>query len=166
MDYNEAKQIASDFLLDMESNNISAYLTGSLRRQCNTVKDINILVIKSKRAFEIFRVNEKTQQVKINRGKIEINVRFINEAELGAALLHYTGCPKFIIGIRYIAKQNGFKLNQHGLFTKDGQLVCSESEIGILAQLNMMMYSDPTKRNNIITMNYRTRANGFIKHSK
>lgn len=67
--------------------------------------------------------------------------------ELGAMMLTYTGNALFNIFMRSDAKDMGLKLNQYGLFTRDGEVVLqSEWEEPFFAELRRR-YVPPELRN-------------------
>ena len=49
---------------------------------------------------------------------IEVEIYYTNEEEWGAALLAYSSRRGSGIGLRIVARLKGFKLTQHGLFSR------------------------------------------------
>lgn len=131
---------------------------GSYRRQKTNIRDLDLVVIdipistcvqtcqKIFKKCEIIREGEKLTTLILDGYQVEFYKTTINEQ--GAALLHSTGSGIFNQSLRLLAKKQGFKLNQYGLW-KDDQCIESTSEVGILLKLGIGWIA-PEERNNPI----------------
>lgn len=103
---------------------------GSLRRQKETVRDIDILVISDKpkkvmRAFakldtvkDILAEGETKSSVRTQED-VQVDCRVVEPKSFGAALLYFTGSKNFNINLRQIAIRKGFKVNEYGIFRRE-----------------------------------------------
>jgi len=126
----QAQMIAQEFLDALkklpEVKNIS--VAGSLRRQKETVRDIDILVL-SKSAQKVMDAFVSVPSVKevIAQGEtksslrtkedIQVDCRVVEEKSYGAALLYFTGSKNFNIHLRTLAQKRGLKINEYGVFS-------------------------------------------------
>lgn len=122
---------------------------GSLRRFSETVGDIDIVVAaaEAEPVMEavvalgsvdrvIARGDSKTSVV-THRG-VQVDVRVVAPAELGAALLYFTGSKGHNIKLRQRALSRGLTLNEYALTEVDtGRVVASETEEQIYAALGL-----------------------------
>jgi DNA polymerase (family 10) len=139
----QAAQAADEFLAYLKKlpqiKKIS--LAGSLRRQKETVRDIDILVISHKPdkvmdAFvnfpgrrEILAKGGTKSSLRTNQD-VQVDCRVVEERSFGAALLYFTGSKNFNIKLRQLAIKKGLKINEYGVFKKDKFLTGgSEEEI-------------------------------------
>lgn len=74
-----------------------------------------------------------------------LDIVFLPEDEWGAGLLYFTGSQGFNISMRSQAKKQGYTLNQHGLFEKDGERVSVYTEKEIMSFLGIP-WTVPEKR--------------------
>lgn len=111
---------------------------GSLRRGKDTIGDID-LVVSAKPAHaqaigEAFRAMPEVNQVLAagetkssvravaNGGAlIQIDLRVVEPAQFGAALLYFTGSKEHNVRLRERAQKMGLTLNEYGLFKDDGE---------------------------------------------
>ncbi|MDP3731424.1 MAG: DNA polymerase/3'-5' exonuclease PolX [Candidatus Omnitrophota bacterium] len=130
-------------------------VAGSLRRQKETVRDIDILMIsrKPKKVMDVFTglpdvatVLAKGETKASVRTKLDVQVdcRVEEDKSFGAALLYFTGSKNFNIKLRQIAIKKGLKLNEYGLF-RNGKFVCGRSEEEIFKSLGLP-YIEPELR--------------------
>lgn len=108
-----------------EVKNISP--AGSLRRMKETVRDIDILV-SSKAPQKIMTVFTGLPDVKDviaegptkssirTKDNIQVDLRVVDEASYGAALMYFTGSKEHNIRLRQLAIKKGLKLNEYGIF--------------------------------------------------
>ncbi|MFH1578261.1 MAG: helix-hairpin-helix domain-containing protein [Candidatus Omnitrophota bacterium] len=106
---------------------------GSLRRQKETVRDIDILIASSKPSKVIDKFTQlpfvKNIQAKgttksslLTIQDTQVDCRVIANKSFGAALLYFTGSKNFNIKLRSIAAREGFKINEYGIFRKNKYL--------------------------------------------
>ena len=111
-------------------------IVGSIRRKEKNPVDIDIVLIpKNKKRLEEFMKAKKWKFVqggehestwKIEGVKVELY--YTISEEWGASLLAYSSKFGAGIGLRLIAKRKGFKLNNHGLFNKNGKRIAGRTE--------------------------------------
>ncbi|MDD5610552.1 MAG: helix-hairpin-helix domain-containing protein, partial [Candidatus Omnitrophica bacterium] len=139
-----------------EIKKISA--AGSLRRQKDTVRDIDILVVSRApgRVMDSFTSfpQVKTVQAKgatkssvLTADNVQVDLRVVEEKSFGAALFYFTGSKNFNIKIRQLAIKKGYKLNEYGLFSGKGKerFIAGRSEEEIFTKLGLS-YVEPELR--------------------
>lgn len=101
---------------------------GSLRRMKETIGDIDLLAVADdgKKLMEqfvnrpevikVWQHGEKKSSVRVE-GNYDIDLLLVPEENWGAALQYFTGNKDHNIKVRNIAIENGWKLNEYGLFT-------------------------------------------------
>ncbi len=120
---------------------------GSLRRQKETVRDIDILMISAnpKKVMDVFvglpQVKEilakgKTKSSLLTHEGIQVDARVVEPKSFGAALLYFTGSKNFNIHLRKLAIKKGTKINEYGIFRKDRYLL-GETEEEIFKYLGL-----------------------------
>ncbi|MFZ2602771.1 MAG: DNA polymerase/3'-5' exonuclease PolX [Candidatus Omnitrophota bacterium] len=104
---------------------------GSLRRQKETVRDIDILItsktpkkimdtfVKLPSVREVLAAGETKASIR-TKSDVQVDCRVVEEKSFGAALLYFTGSKDFNIKLRQIAIKKGMKLNEYGLFPAEG----------------------------------------------
>ncbi len=114
---------------------------GSIRRRKEVVRDIDILVGSGdvERVSSYFAAMPGVGEVLLTgdtktscrlRSGIEADLRVVAEEEFPYALMYFTGSKEHNVRLRGIAKRQGLKLNEYGLFRDEGSLRCrSEEEI-------------------------------------
>ncbi len=126
-----AIQTANEFIAPLEK---LAYVkkispAGSLRRQKETVRDIDILIVSSKPAKVMDKFTQlpivKSIQAKggtkssvLTRQDTQADCRVVSDKSFGAALVYFTGSKNFNIKLRTIAIKMGFKINEYGIFAQ------------------------------------------------
>ena len=127
-----AKRIVSSLKLYCRKIQIA----GSIRRGEKNPGDIDIILIpkNKKKIGEILgkkgrKILGGEQKVFFKIEEIEVELYYTIPEEWGAALLAYSSRRGSGIGLRIIARLNGFKLNQHGLFNrKTGKRIAGKTE--------------------------------------
>lgn len=130
---------------------------GSLRRQKETVRDIDILAISDKpkkiiSAFTGFSLVKdvlakgETKASIRTKDEVQIDCRVVEGKSFGAALLYFTGSKNFNIKIRQMAIKKGLKVNEYGVFRRN-KFIAGESEEEIFKLLGMS-YVEPELREN------------------
>ncbi|MCM8797538.1 MAG: DNA polymerase/3'-5' exonuclease PolX [Candidatus Omnitrophica bacterium] len=130
-------------------------VAGSLRRKKETVRDIDILIasehpqpimdtfIKIPSVKDVLAQGKTKSSVR-TRDDVQVDCRIVEEKSFGAALLYFTGSKNFNIKLRQIAIKDGWKLNEYGLFKKNGFLA-GRSEEEIFERLGLA-YIEPELR--------------------
>ena len=106
---------------------------GSLRRMRENIGDIDILATgpDKERIIEAFTHLPEVQGVLasggtrasvIVRGGIQIDLRVVDEDSYGAALQYFTGSKAHNIRLRGIARTNGIKINEYGIFKEEKKI--------------------------------------------
>ena len=134
-------------------------VAGSARRMKETVGDLDILVAAENglQVIEQFitmpRVTRivsqgKTRSTVILDSNMQVDLRVVPRQSFGAALQYFTGSKEHNIKLRGLASDQGFKLNEYGLFTRDTNTkVAGSSELEIYTQLGFA-YIEPELREN------------------
>jgi DNA polymerase (family 10) len=124
---------------------IEVGMAGSLRRGKSTVGDLDILstdprVVEAIRGcpgvVQILESGPKRTSVKLDDG-VQVDVRLFAKEEYGAALVYFTGSKDHNIALRNLAIEKGWKLNEYGLFDRDGNRISGETEEGVYRRLGM-----------------------------
>ncbi|MSO19019.1 MAG: DNA polymerase/3'-5' exonuclease PolX [Acidobacteria bacterium] len=137
----------------------SVTAAGSLRRGCETVGDIDLLVsggdakdvathfLKHPQIADVIAQGENKISVHLKEG-IQVDVRMLEESCHGAALQYFTGSKLHNVALRDRAKRMGYKLNEYGLFRiQDEKLVAAATEEEIYSTLGLA-YIEPELREN------------------
>ena len=107
-------------------------LAGSLRRGCETVGDIDILV-DAKNPKKIMDAFVSLPQVKsvnahgdtkssiLTQANVQVDLRVVDSESFGAALMYFTGSKSFNIKIRQVAQKKKMKVNEYGVFKVNGK---------------------------------------------
>jgi DNA polymerase (family 10) len=104
---------------------------GSLRRGCETVGDIDLLVFSNKpqETMEAFvhlprvkKINAhgETKSSILTDKNVQVDLRIVAEESFGAALLYFTGSKQFNVRIRQIAIKKDMKVNEYGVYSVKG----------------------------------------------
>jgi DNA polymerase (family X) len=155
----EAQSLAGEFIealkkIPQVEESIAA---GSLRRQKETVRDIDILVISEKpvpvmEAFtkqpQVDRVLAKgeTKSSIVTTEGVQVDCRVIEKRSFGAALVYFTGSKDFNVKLRQLAQKTGHKVNEYGVY-KGEKFVCGRTEEEVFKFLKMQ-YVAPELREN------------------
>ena len=131
---------------------------GSLRRGCETCGDIDILatggdtslmddLIAFPRVERVLGQGDTKSSVRINGG-YQADLRLVPAASRGAAMQYFTGSKAHNVVLRDRAIQQGFKLNEYGLFrVPDDSQVAGETEEGIYDALGMVWVPPELREN-------------------
>ncbi|HHE47363.1 MAG TPA: DNA polymerase/3'-5' exonuclease PolX, partial [Candidatus Acetothermia bacterium] len=121
---------------------------GSLRRGCETVGDLDLLAISDQpeaaaSAFvslpeveEVLAQGPKKSSVRLSGG-LQVDLRIVPEESFGAALQYFTGSKAHNIRLRERAVARGWKLNEYGLFDREGKRLAGETEEDIYRALDL-----------------------------
>jgi DNA polymerase (family 10) len=134
-------------------------VAGSARRMKETVGDLDILVaaenglqvteqfITMPRVARIVSQG-KTRSTVILDSNMQVDLRVVPRQSFGAALQYFTGSKEHNIKLRGIASDQGYKLNEYGLFTRETNIkVAGSSESELYTQLGFA-YIEPELREN------------------
>ncbi|MBI3934723.1 MAG: DNA polymerase/3'-5' exonuclease PolX [Acidobacteria bacterium] len=132
---------------------------GSLRRGCETIGDLDLLVtggnpeevaehfLKFPKVTDIIARGENKISVKLKEG-IQVDVRLLEPSSYGAALQYFTGSKAHNVVLRDRAKRMGYKLNEYGLFRiAENVKVAGKTEQEIYKALELD-YIEPEMREN------------------
>jgi DNA polymerase (family 10) len=120
-------------------------MAGSLRRGKETVGDIDLLSADPRAtdaltgcpgAAQVLEKGAKRASVKLQDG-VQVDLRVFGAEELGAALVYFTGSKDHNVALRSLALERGWKLNEYGLFGKEGGRLAGDDEAGIYAKLGL-----------------------------
>jgi len=141
----------------------SIELAGSLRRCCETIGDIDLLVQadtdQGEAIIKTFTEIQGCQEV-LAAGKtkgsiryhnpticsdvVQVDLRVISEESIGAAWQYFTGSQAHNVRLREIASKKNLKLNEYGLFRGD-KMLAGKTEQEIYKKLGLA-YVPPTQR--------------------
>lgn len=114
-------------------------VAGSVRRQRETIKDIDILVVspESERVMagfvnlpqvgEMLAKGTTKASIRTQEG-IQVDLRVIEPRSFGAALCYFTGSKAHNIRVRDLAVRKGLKINEYGVFREDKWMAGREEE--------------------------------------
>lgn len=132
-------------------------IAGSYRRRQETIGDIDILVTCEDSEAVITRFinydevdeilsNGETRSSVILKSGLQVDLRVLPRKSYGAALLYFTGSKAHNIVIRSLAKQNGWKVNEYGLYEGEEYLV-GETETDIYNKLGLPFFEPELREN-------------------
>jgi len=133
---------------------------GSLRRGCETVGDIDILATgtKPERAIAHFLAHPWIrQQLGAGRTKAsarfeirgrerQVDLRVVPDRSYGAALQYFTGSKDHNVALRALARKDGLKLSEYGVF-RSSRRVAGRTEPEVYEALGLP-YIEPELREN------------------
>ena len=122
-------------------------VAGSYRRRRETIGDLDILVtsgdspkvmerfVSYGEVAEVVSQGETRSSVKLQSG-LQVDLRAVEPAAYGAALQYFTGSKAHNVELRKIAQEQGYKLNEYGLF-KGTRRMAGKTEAEIYARLGL-----------------------------
>src|SRR5712691_6424762 len=122
-------------------------VAGSYRRRRESIGDLDVVVTSSDSAkvmerfvkygevAEVVSQGATRSTVKL-RGGLQVDLRAVEPAAYGAALQYFTGSKAHNVELRKIAQEQGYKLNEYGLF-KGTRRVAGKTEREIYAKLGL-----------------------------
>lgn len=134
-----------------------AAYAGSLRRMCETIGDIDLLIGSDdpRTVMDAFAgiaavaelpVRGPTRAAAVTVTGVHVDLRVVPPDVWGAAFLYFTGSKGHDIHLRGIAQRAGLKLSEYGLVkVDDGSVLAAESEARIYECLGMT-FIPPTLR--------------------
>jgi len=122
-------------------------VAGSFRRGRETVGDLDILVTSDDpvRAFDVFSSLPEVSEVLLRGGTketarlrngLQVDVRVVEPASFGAALVYFTGSKDHNVQIRSLAKDRGLRVNEYGVLRGE-ERVAGRSEEEVYAALGL-----------------------------
>ncbi|MCW6171141.1 MAG: DNA polymerase/3'-5' exonuclease PolX [Thermoplasmatales archaeon] len=123
-------------------------IAGSTRRMRDTIGDIDILAIgtSSSEIMDFFTGLEDVERTVV-KGPSKTTVylkigttcdlRVIEPGRFGAAMQYFTGSKDHNIQVRKVAIDNGYKLNEYGLYDRTGKMVSGVDEQELYNKLGM-----------------------------
>ncbi|MGD8991606.1 MAG: DNA polymerase/3'-5' exonuclease PolX [Desulfobacterales bacterium] len=132
-------------------------VAGSYRRSRETVGDLDILITARKnspvmRRFLEYDAIDKvlargaTKTSVILRSGLQVDVRLVEPASLGAALQYFTGSKGHNIAIRRMGQQRGLKINEYGVFRFEKQ-VAGRTEASVYQALDLPLIPPELREN-------------------
>lgn len=130
---------------------------GSLRRFRDTIADIDVVVaadapgpvmdafVAMPLVRETIAKGDKKSAIITHKG-MQVDLRVVEPAQWGAALLYFTGSQAHNVHLRELAQQRGLTLNEYGLFevveddndeATTGERLASDTEEAIYAALDL-----------------------------
>ena len=122
-------------------------VAGSFRRRKETVGDLDFVVQASDRQAaadaiiaaagvdEVLGRGQERLALRLSDG-VQVDVRLVDEASFGAALLYFTGSKPHTIALRKLALGRAWKLNEYGLF-KGTRRLAGATEASVYHRLNL-----------------------------
>ena len=139
-----------------------AATAGSIRRRQATIGDIDLVAAASNpatviKAFcnfpDVVRVyshGDTKALVRLKQG-IDADLRVVSPGSYGAALQYFTGPKDHSIATRELARDQGLKLNEYGLF-KGKKKIAGATEKGVYQKLKLT-YQPPSQRSHTLPTN-------------
>ena len=123
-------------------------MAGSYRRRRETVGDLDILVSAAKDskvmdAFAAFEAVERviskghTRSTVVLRTGLQVDLRVVPQVSFGAAWHYFTGSKAHNIAVRVMGVQRGLKVNEYGIFDKQGKRIAGRTEKEIYDQMGL-----------------------------
>ena len=146
-----AQDLAEEFLdvLRKEKSCGEALACGSIRRGCETIGDIDLLVVSDEPKKIIDKFIEIPGVEKVisagdskagvyTSGDVRIDLRVVGEKSYGTAMLYFTGSKEHNIALRKLALKKSFTLNEYGLYEqKTEKYVAGKTEKDVYARLGL-----------------------------
>ena len=108
---------------------------GSYRRQCETVGDLDILIVTDNFDDVVNRVADRypilwsgPEKVSFMFGEIQVDFRRATTETVVTMQMYFTGSKRENIRLRSQAAYLGMKLNEYGLFHGDDRIPCDSEE--------------------------------------
>jgi len=178
---NEALIEAENFVEYMEKCPavVKIEYAGSLRRRMETIGDIDLLAttknnnpddiskimshfVKYGDVLKILSEGKTKSQVVLESG-IQVDLRVVENNVFGAALHYFTGSKNHNILIRDMAKKQGLKVSEYGVFKRDtNDIVACKSEEDLFKSLGLA-FIPPELRNGEDEIEYAMKNKKFPK---
>ena len=136
--------------LESQEGVTNVIVAGSARRMKETIEDAEFMVEAEERSAtsiidyfvgmpevdEVYERGPSKSRLRLRIGLIA-NLRIVSRDNFGSALLHFTGSADHNITMRKLALSRGKKLNEYGLFDKEGKKIGGEDEAKIYSGLGL-----------------------------
>ncbi|HXW66972.1 MAG TPA: helix-hairpin-helix domain-containing protein [Thermoplasmata archaeon] len=135
MPIEEAYPIAAGLLAGLRASRTATAveIAGSFRRSRETVGDLDVLATSAapERVFDAFSGLPEVRTVRLRGGTketveltngLQVDLRVVEPAAFGAALLYFTGSKDHNVHLRSIARDRGLKINEYGIFRGDERI--------------------------------------------
>ncbi|HQQ06557.1 MAG TPA: helix-hairpin-helix domain-containing protein, partial [Candidatus Omnitrophota bacterium] len=136
-----AQAVAEEFVRELQQlpQVEKIVCAGSLRRQKETVRDIDILVMAKDAqpvmdAFTSSPLAQATQAWGSTKSSVrtadgvQVDCRVVDKGSFGAALLYFTGSKEFNVRLRMLAQKTRHKINEYGVFDRNEKRICGRTE--------------------------------------
>ncbi|WP_090488934.1 DNA polymerase/3'-5' exonuclease PolX [Myxococcus virescens] len=136
---------------------VRASLGGSVRRQAETVADVDIIasapeaepvldaLANAPGVAAVLGKGESKCSVRLEAGDLQVDLRVLPDEDFATALHHFTGSKAHHIRLRNLGQERGLKISEWGVHRDDGTKVPVTEESGIYALLDMQ-YVPPELR--------------------
>ncbi len=130
-------------------------LAGSYRRGRETVGDLDLLVVSTRGAEvmdrlalfpqveEVIARGETKMSIRLASG-LQVDLRVVPKKSFGAALQYFTGSKDHNVHLRGLARQQGLKINEYGVFRieEDGSetYIAGKDEKDVYATLGLPLF--------------------------
>ncbi|UGB39582.1 DNA polymerase/3'-5' exonuclease PolX [Frateuria soli] len=122
-------------------------LAGSLRRWRETIGDVDVLVATaSARAlgarFLAYPLVQRvlaqgsTRSSVVLRSGLQVDLRVVRPASLGAALVYFTGSKAHNLALRALARKRGLKINEYGVY-HGSRRIAGDTEASVYASVGL-----------------------------
>lgn len=122
-------------------------VAGSLRRRRETVGDLDLLATSSDPAGTVAHFAKydaiarmlssgETRASAVLRTGMQVDLRVVDAAAYGSALVYFTGSKAHNIAIRRMAQQRGLKINEYGVFRGERR-IAGETEASVYRALGL-----------------------------
>ena len=150
-----AERIAAD--LSTVTGVTDVKICGSLRRFRETVADVDILVaaesseaitgrVRSLPVVDEILADGETKISFLTQAGLQIDVRIIDPASFGAAIMYFTGSKAHNIALRQRAIEQGWTLNEYALSdAESGDVIGKATETDIYAALGLAFVPAPLR---------------------
>jgi len=126
---------------------VALEVAGSYRRQRDTVGDLDVLVASRRgsgvnRLFldypEVARVLAQgpTRASVVLKSGMQVDLRVVQPASFGAAMVYFTGSKAHNLALRRIAQKRGLKINEYGVY-RGARRIAGETEASVYATLDL-----------------------------
>lgn len=122
-------------------------VAGSYRRQRDTVGDLDLLVA-SRRAAGVNRLfldhpevsqvlaQGPTRTSVVLKSGMQVDLRVVQPASFGAAMVYFTGSKAHNLALRRIAQKRGLKINEYGVY-RGTRRIAGDTEASVYATLDL-----------------------------